>query len=101
MLLPTCIIGYFYWQITAGKLGLREDCETWKNAENLAEKFLRANGEKEGSTVRKLVDVIRDPEIDLTQIASEIETQFSPPQDQGGQEDLDETNTSKMESCIL
>ena len=90
MLLPTCIIGYFYWQITAGKLGFRADCETWKNSENPAEKFLRAYGEKEGSTVRKLVDVIRDPEIDLTQIASEIETQFSPPQAQGEQ-DVDET----------
>lgn len=80
--------GYFYWEIVAGKLDLRAGCEGWKNAENPAERVLKAYGEKEGSTLRKLVKVLRDPEVDLTQFASEIETRFS---DQGKQEDVNET----------
>lgn len=67
----------------AEKLGLQSECEYWKHhAENPAEKFLTAYGEKAGSTIRKLVEVLRDPEVDLTQIANEIEEKFSPPQDQ-------------------
>ena len=66
----------------ADKLGLRAECETWKSAENPAEKLLTAYGEKAGSTIRKLVEVLRDPEVGLTQIANEIEGKFSPSQDQ-------------------
>ena len=84
-------LGYFYWEIVAGKLDLRAGCEGWKNAENPAERFLKAYGEKEGSTLRKLVEVLRDPEVDLTHFASEIETRFSKSRDQGKQEDVNET----------
>ena len=66
----------------ADKLGLAAECESWKRAENPAEKFLTAYGEKAGSTIRKLVEVLRHPDIDLTQIANEIEGNFFPPQDQ-------------------
>lgn len=79
---------YFYWEIVAGKLDLRAECEAWKNAQNPAERVLKAYGEKEGSTLRKLVKVLRDPEVDLTHFASEIETHFS---DQGKQENVKET----------
>ena len=65
----------------ADKLGLAAECELWKCAENLAERFLTAYGEKAGSTIRKLVEVLRYPDIDLTQIANEIEENFFPPQD--------------------
>lgn len=69
--------------MTAEKLGIRDECEAWKNADNPAKKLLQAYGEKEGSTIRTLVNVLRDPEVDLTQIAKEIEDKVSPPQDQG------------------
>ena len=92
MFLIAYILGYFYWQICADKLGLLAECESWKRAENPTEKFLTAYGEKAGSTIRKLVEVLRDPEVDLTQIAYEIEEKFSPPQDQGENENVDETD---------
>ena len=82
MSFSTCILGYFYWQVCAEKLGWQTECESWKRAENPAETFLTAFGEKAGSTIRKLVEILRDPEVDLTQIANEIEGNFSPPQDQ-------------------
>jgi len=82
--------GYFYWQMCADKLGLLAECESWKHAENPAEKFLTAFGEKAGSTIRKLVEALRDQEVDLTQIANEIEAKFSPPKDQDEQ-DVNET----------
>ena len=91
LLRPTCILGYFYWEIIAGKLGLRAGCEAWKNAENPAERFLKAYGEKEGSTIRKLVEVLRDPDVELTQFASEIETHFPAPQDHDELEYVNET----------
>ena len=76
----------------ADKCGLHAECRTWKHhAENPAEVFLTAYGEKAGSTTRKLVEVLRDPEVGLTQIANEIEEKFSPPQDQGENENEDET----------
>lgn len=75
----------------ADKLGLHAECKTWKHAENPAEKFLTAYGEKAGSTIRKLVEVLRHPEVDLTQIAIEIEENFSPPQDQAENENAEET----------
>lgn len=68
--------------MTADKVGFRPDeCESWKNhSDNPAETFLTAYGEKEGSTIRNLIKALRDPEVDLTQIAKEIEDKFSPPQ---------------------
>ncbi|XP_078342276.1 uncharacterized protein LOC144628090 isoform X2 [Oculina patagonica] len=74
--------GYFYWALTAEKLGLRDECESWKMADNPTEKFLKAYGEKAGSTIGNLIKVLRDPKVELTQIAKEIEEKFSP-QDQG------------------
>ena len=62
---------------------MRDECEVWKNADNPTKNLLQAYGEKEGSTIRTLVNVLRDPAVDLTQIAKEIEDKFSPPQDQG------------------
>ena len=91
LLRPTCISGYFYWEIIAGKVGLRAGCEAWKNAENPAERFLKAYGEKEGSTIRKLVEVLRDPDVELTQFANEIETHFPAPQDHNELEYVNET----------
>ena len=82
MFFPTCILGYFYWQACADKLGWQTECESWKYAENPAETFLTAYGEKAGSTIRKLVEVLRDPEVDLAQIATEIEESFSLPPDE-------------------
>ena len=75
----------------ADKLGWKTECESWKQAENPAEKFLTAYGEKAGSTIRKLVEILRDPEVDLTQIAYEIEGKFFPPQDQVEKENVHET----------
>ena len=70
--------------MTAEKLGLRDECATWKIAENPTEKFLKAYGEKEGSTIKNLTTALRDPEVDLTQIAKEIDEKFAPPpKDQG------------------
>ena len=90
-LLIAYILDYFYWQICAEKCGLRAECESWKNAANPAEKFLTAFGEKAGSTIRKLVEVLRDRDVDLTLIATEIQEKFSPPQDQGENQNVDET----------
>ena len=84
-------LGYFYWQACAEKCDLRAECESWKNAVNPAEMFLRAYGEKAGSTIRKLVEVLKDPVVDLTQIATEVEEKFSPPQDQGENENVVDT----------
>ena len=84
-------LGYFYWQTCADKCGLRAYCESWKRAENPAEKFLGAYGEKAGSTIRKLVEVLKAEGVDLTQIANEIEDKFSLPQDQGENENVVET----------
>lgn len=61
---------------------MRDECEAWRNADNPTKKLLQAYGEKEGSTIGTLINVLRDPEVDLTQIAKEIEDKFSPPQDQ-------------------
>jgi len=67
---------FFYWELCADKCGLQAECESWKQAANPAERFLAAYGERSGSTVRKLVEVLKDPEVDLTQIAYEIEQNF-------------------------
>lgn len=75
----------------ADKLGLHAECEVWKQAENPAEKFLTAYGEKAGSTISKLVEVLRDPGVELTQIANDIEKKFSPPKDHQGEQDAIET----------
>ena len=83
------ILGYFYWQTSAEECGLRAQCEGWRHVENPAEKFLRAYGEQAGSTIRKLVEVLRH--VRLTQFANEIEDKFSPPQDQGENENAAET----------
>lgn len=81
--------------MTAEKLRLRDECESWKHGENPAEKFLKAYGEKEGSTIRNLVKALRDPDVELTQIAREIEEKFSPPQVQGEPpEHRDDTNVN-------
>jgi len=86
------ILGFFYWQTCADKCGLRAvDCESWKRAENPAEKFLGAYGQKAGSTIRKLVEVLKVEGVDLTQIANEIEDKFSLPQAQGENENVVET----------
>ena len=79
--LTISILGYFYWQICAVKLGLHCTWVSWKCAVNPAEKVLTAYGRKAGSTIRKLVQVLGDPDVDLTQMADEIEGKFSPPRD--------------------
>ena len=75
----------------AEKCGLHAECKSWRHTENPTEMFLTAYGQKADSTIRKLVEVLRDPEVDLTQIANEIEEKFSPPEDQGENENGDET----------
>ncbi|KAJ7335996.1 hypothetical protein OS493_013365 [Desmophyllum pertusum] len=66
---------YFYWQITAEKLGLLNECRAWEAADNPTEKMLTAYGDKEGSTIKSLIAALRESE--LTQLANEIEQQFS------------------------
>ncbi|KAJ7336010.1 hypothetical protein OS493_013380 [Desmophyllum pertusum] len=46
--------GYFYWQITAEKLGLLNECRAWEAADNPTEKMLTAYGDKEGRHHQKL-----------------------------------------------
>lgn len=72
--------------MTGEKLGFLAECKAWETAENPTEKLLKAYGEKEGSTIRNLIKVLRDPQVGLTQFANEIERKFSTTQDQNGAE---------------
>ena len=70
-----CTLGYYYWQLTGEKLGFLAECKAWESAENPTEKLLKAYGEKEGSTIRKLIEALR--QMGLTRFAKEIEDKFS------------------------
>jgi len=59
----------------AEKVGLGAESKTWKRLNNPTESFLKSYGEKVGSTVKTLIEALREG--DLTHFADEIETAFS------------------------
>ena len=59
----------------AEKVGLGAESKTWKGLNNPTESFLKSYGEKAGSTVKTLIEALREG--DLTHFADEIETAFS------------------------
>jgi len=67
--------GYYYWQLTGEELGFLAECKAWESAENPTEKLLKAYGQKEGSTIRNLIEALR--QVELTRFAKEIEDKFS------------------------
>ena len=68
-------LGYFYWQSVAEELGFQNESRGWERADNPIESLLKAYGEKEGSTIRGLIEAIRGAE--LTRFASQLENIFS------------------------
>ena len=52
-------LGYFYWQSVAEELGFQNESRGWERADNPIESLLKAYGEKEGSTIRGLIEAIR------------------------------------------
>lgn len=67
--------GYYYWQIVAEKLALRDASRDWERAENPTEKLLSAYGEKDGSTIRNFIKALK--EADMTLLASQLENKFT------------------------
>lgn len=63
----------------AEKLDLGAECRAWEAANNPTEKLLSAYGELEGSTVRNLVNALR--EAGLTHFANEVEKLVSTTKD--------------------
>ena len=68
-------LGYFYWQSVAEELGFQNESRGWERADNPIESLLKAYGEKEGSTIRGLIEAIRGAE--LTRCASQLEDIFA------------------------
>ncbi|XP_066030396.1 tumor necrosis factor receptor superfamily member 16-like isoform X6 [Pocillopora verrucosa] len=68
------IEGYFYWQSIAEELDLKDESRGWEGVQNPIENLLKAFGEKEGSTIRGLVEATR--RAGLTHCASQLENQF-------------------------
>ena len=52
-------LGYFYWQSVAEELGFQNESRGWERADNPIESLLKAYGEKEGSTIRGLIEATR------------------------------------------
>ena len=67
-------LGYFYWQSVAEELGFQNESRGWEGAQNPIESLLKAFGEKEGSTIRGLIEATRRAE--LTHCASQWERKF-------------------------
>ena len=70
-------LGYFYWQSVAEELGFQNESRGWEGAQNPIESLLKAFGEKEGSTIRGLIEAIR--KAGLTLCASQLEDKFDTP----------------------
>ena len=88
--LSNLILGFFYWERTAEKVGLGAESRAWKGLDNPTESFLRSYGEKAGSTVTTLIEALRED--GLTHFADQIETAFSSTsQDHGETERVAET----------
>nr|XP_058968048.1 tumor necrosis factor receptor superfamily member 16-like isoform X2 [Pocillopora verrucosa] len=68
------IEGYFYWQSVAEELGFKDESRGWEGAQNPIENLLKAFGEKEGSTIRGLIEATR--RAGLTHCASQWERKF-------------------------
>ena len=67
-------LGYFYWQSVAEELGFKDESRGWEGAQNPIENLLKAFGEKEGSTIRGLIEATR--RAGLTHCASQWERKF-------------------------
>ncbi|XP_022799275.1 uncharacterized protein LOC111337264 isoform X2 [Stylophora pistillata] len=66
--------GYFYWQRVAEELGFQEQSRGWEGVQNPVENLLKTFGEREGSTIRGLIEATRKAE--LTLLASQWEEKF-------------------------
>ncbi|XP_022799279.1 tumor necrosis factor receptor superfamily member 16-like isoform X1 [Stylophora pistillata] len=66
--------GYFYWQMVAEELGFQDESRGWEGAPNPMENLLKEYGEKEGSTIRGLIEAIRG--VGLTHCASQLTQKF-------------------------
>nr|XP_058949410.1 tumor necrosis factor receptor superfamily member 16-like [Pocillopora verrucosa] len=69
--------GYFYWQSVAEELGFQNESRGWEGAQNPIESLLKAFGEKEGSTIRGLIEATR--KAGLMYFASQLEDKFDTP----------------------
>jgi len=67
--------GHWYFLRVADEVGLSEKCRGFDNLQNPTDAFLTLYSEKEGATVRALVDALRKCE--LTHFASQIEMKFA------------------------
>ena len=72
-------LAYCYWYRVADRVGLGNEAKSWVGLSNPTEAFLTAYGEKRGSTVRSLINALKDD--GLTHFASRVEERFSPAQD--------------------
>ena len=70
-------LGYFYWQSVAEELGFQNESRGWEGAQNPIESLLKAFGEKEGSTIRGLIEATR--KAGLMHFASQLEDKFDTP----------------------
>ncbi|XP_068757802.1 uncharacterized protein [Montipora capricornis] len=83
--------GYGYWQRVAEKLNLADECRAFTSLPHPTEAFLTLYSEKQGSTVRTLVDACE--EAGLTQFASEMREKF-------GAQDHEEIEAGEHESAV-
>ena len=85
------ILGYFYWQRVADRVGLTNEARAWSGLQNPTEAFLTTYGEKSGSTVRTLIDALKKDK--LTHFASQVEFDeaFSTKQDHVDTDRVEET----------
>lgn len=74
------ILGHWYFLRVADEVGLAEKCRGFDNSQNPTDAFLTLYSEKEGTTVRALVDALRKCE--LTHFASQIEMKFAADMDE-------------------
>ena len=69
------ILGHWYFLRVADEVGLADKCRGFDNSQNPTDAFLTLYSEKEGTTVRALVDALRKCE--LTHFARQIEMKFA------------------------
>lgn len=70
-------LGYFYWRSVAEELGFQYESRGWES--NPIESLLKAYGEKEGSTIRGLIEATRGAGLTLSarQLERKFDTTFS------------------------
>ncbi|XP_068714633.1 tumor necrosis factor receptor superfamily member 16-like isoform X3 [Montipora foliosa] len=83
--------GYGYWQRVAEKVNLANESRAFNSLPNPTEAFLTLYSEKQGSTVRTLVDACE--EAGLTHFASEMREKF-------GAQDHEEIEAGEHESAV-